>query len=199
MWEGRTMAFGPKLIEEIEFKQVAFRGYKIEEVDEFLDEVADEVDKLQKTNRMLEEKVAKLAEKEKTVTDMEQTLRDTLITAQRAAEDVIQAAKEKANAILQDSELESRRIIGEAEQQAKTAASQLVTIQSDVNKIKEAIRGALISQLQQLDETYPQGAAIAAKQNEGSGSTREFNIRTARDLTGTFDERLPQGGNEEIR
>jgi cell division initiation protein len=201
------MAFGPRTIEEVEFKQVAFRGYKIDEVDEFLDMVADEVDRLQKANRALEDKVAKLSEKEKTVTDMEQTLRDTLITAQRAAEDVVRAAKEKANAILQDSELESKRIIGEAEQRTKTAKAQLETIKADILTIKDAIRKAITDQLQQLDEAYPKNLAdiVPIKPAYTMENTREFNFRDAKDaalagdLDETLEERLPQYGNEVVR
>ena len=201
------MAFGPKMIEEIEFKTVAFRGYRVSEVDEFLDEMADEVDKLQIANRALEEKVAKLSEREKSVTDMEQTLRDTLITAQRAAEDVVKAAKEKATAILQDSELERKRIIGEAEQRALTAGSQLEAINRDITTIKAAIRKALTEQLRQLEEAYPQDTLVLANTAPAQNldSTRVFSIRDTRD--GAFvdapvnitEERLPQDSNEVIR
>ena len=201
------MAFGPKMIEEIEFKTVAFRGYKVSEVDEFLDEMADEVDKLQIANRALEEKVAKLSEREKSVTDMEHTLRDTLITAQRAAEDVVKAAKEKATAILQDSELERKRIIGEAEQRALTAGSQLEAINCDITTIKAAIRKALTEQLRQLEEVYPQDTVVLAvpAPAQNLDSTRVFSFRDTRD--GAFvdapvditEERLPQDGNEFIR
>ncbi len=191
------MAFGPKTIEEKEFRHVAFRGYSIDDVDEFLDEVADEVEKLQRANRALEEKAAKLGEKEKNVGDMETTLRDTLITAQKAADDVVKAAREKAAAMIADAELEGKRIIGEAERRAQTAGSQLTSIQGDVTRIKDAIRRALQDQLRLLDVSYPQDVAVdRAADSLPMDSTREFTLREQLD---SIEEKLSRESDESDR
>lgn len=187
------MAFGPKTIEEKEFKHVALRGYSIDEVDEFLDEVADEVEKLQRANRALEEKIGKLSEKDKSYADMEATLRDTLVTAQKAADDVLKAAREKANAILTDAELERKRIIGEAEQRAQTASSQLTSIQGDIGRVKEAIRRALQDQLRLLDVSYPEPAAQKVTLGSPMGVTREFSLR---DTLDSIEERVSRDSDE---
>lgn len=198
------MAFGPKTIEEKEFKHVALRGYSIDEVDEFLDEVADEVEKLQRANRALEEKLVKLSEKDKSFTDMEVTLRDTLVTAQKAADDVVRSARAQAEAILADAENERKRIIGEAEVRAQTASNQLGNIQGDVLRVKEAIRRALQDQLRLLDVSYPETSAAPKaafspeppqKVTLGSpvGSTREFSLR---DTLDSIEERVSRESDE---
>jgi DivIVA domain-containing protein len=54
------MAFGAEDINSQSFSLTLFRGYKVNEVDDFLDIVAAEMNKLRQANRSLEEKVAVL-------------------------------------------------------------------------------------------------------------------------------------------
>ena len=56
------MAFGARDIIEKDFPVVLFRGYKVKDVDDFLDVVANEMEKLQQSNKALEDKVKKLEE-----------------------------------------------------------------------------------------------------------------------------------------
>lgn len=149
------MAISAKEIEEREFTVSVFRGYKMDEVDDYLDEVSAEIERLHVENRALSAEIDALREKEKRVGELEQTLRDTLITAQRAAEDVLRASKEKAAAMIKDSELEGRRIVEESERQVESAAQKLEAVNRDVAGVKALIRRTLSEQLRLLDESYP--------------------------------------------
>jgi cell division initiation protein len=142
-------------IEEKEFAISFPRGYKIAEVDEYLDELAAEAERLHAENRALQSEIDSFRERERRVSEMEQTLRDTLITAQRAAEDVMRASREKAAAMIKDSELEGRRIVEEAERQAESAAQRLEAANRDVASVKALIRRILGEQLKLLEESYP--------------------------------------------
>jgi cell division initiation protein len=213
------MAIDAREIEEVEFTRTAFRGYKISEVDDFLDEVAEEVEKLQKENKDLQAQVAACVVKEKRIEEIEQTLRDTLITAQRAAEDVVRASREKAAAMIKDSELEGRRILEDAELQALTARQRRDSINRDVSGVKSLIRRVIGEQLRLLEESYPdnQGEkpagqqalkpSIAAKPPTllDVDQTQEFSVREVREQVmeeeqtdfpkiGNFSERLLQTG-----
>jgi cell division initiation protein len=149
------MAIDAREIEEREFTISVFRGYKTNEVDDYLDEVSAEVERLHEENRALSAEIEALRKREKHVGEMEQTLRDTLITAQRAAEDVLRASKEKAAAMVHDSELEGRRIVEESERQAENAAQRLEAANRDVAGVKALIRRILGEQMRLLDESYP--------------------------------------------
>ena len=191
------MAITAREIDEKSFKQVAFRGYKTQEVDDYLDEVAAQVESLEKETEELKAQVAAYKEKEKHVAEMEQTLRDTLITAQRAAEDVMRASREKAAAMIKDSELEGRRILEDAELQAQAAAQRLEAINRDVAGVKALIRRVIGEQLRLLEESYPDGPeARPAAQPAGKPAepampalsdfdrTQEFSVREVRELAG---------------
>ncbi len=195
------MAITAREIDEKDFKQV-IHGYKISEVDDYLDDVADEVERLEKENEALKAQVATHQEKEKRIAEMEQTLRDTLITAQRAAEDVLKASREKAAAMIKDSELEGRRILEDAELQAQEAVRRLEGIRRDVAGVKALIRRVIGEQLRLLEESYPDepetepetpAAKIATDSVMPAGvdfdQTQEFSAREVRELAG-WDERL---------
>ncbi len=194
------MAITAREIDEKSFRK-SLSGYKVEEVDDYLDDVADEMERLEKENEALKAQVATHQEKEKRIAEMEQTLRDTLITAQRAAEDVLKASREKAAAMIKDSELEGRRILEDAELQAQEAVRRLEGIRRDVAGVKALIRRVIGEQLRLLEESYPDEqeaepeapAAQRAADQVISGAdfdqTQEFSAREVRELAG-WDERL---------
>lgn len=192
------MAITVRDIEEKKFRQVAFHGYKVDEVDDFLDAVGLELEGLHSEIGALKAQVAACQEKEKRITEMEQTLRDTLITAQRAAEDVMRASREKAAAMIADSELEGRRIMEDAVLQSQAATQRLEAVNRDVAGVKALIRRVIGEQLRLLEESYPdepqdmpaaqqqvvKPGPVPALQASDFDRTQEFSVREVRELAG---------------
>lgn len=79
-----------------EFKK-GLRGYNIDEVDEFLDKIAEDYESIYKENSLLKEKMQSLDEKISHYTKMENTIKDTLLLAQNASEQAKENAKKKVN------------------------------------------------------------------------------------------------------
>ena len=74
----------------------SFRGYNEDEIDDFLDQVVNDYEKLYRENGQLKDE---LALKEKDLAQyhqLEKNLQDTLLVAQRTAEEVTRAAKTQA-------------------------------------------------------------------------------------------------------
>ena len=107
------MKLTPLDIRHKEFKR-GMRGYADVEVDEFLDEVADEYERLFKENIDLQERVEALEEKVAGYKRIEETLQKTLVTAQASAEELKQNASKQAQLILHDAELKARQMVNEA-------------------------------------------------------------------------------------
>ena len=103
----------PIEIENKEFKKV-LRGYKEEEVDEFLDLVKEDYEQLYRENAELKEKVRLYQDQINKYENIEETLNATLITAQRAAEDTCNAANKKARIIVEEADLKARQVIEQA-------------------------------------------------------------------------------------
>lgn len=107
------MKLTPLDIHHKEFHR-SIRGYNEEEVDVFLDEVADEFERLFKENAGLQEQLDELKQKMKNYETIEQTLQNTLFTAQKTAEELQNNAKKEAELILRDAELKAKDMIQQA-------------------------------------------------------------------------------------
>lgn len=100
----------PHDIKSKEF-QKSFRGYNEIEVDRFLDDIINSYEKIYNENIELKDKIMVLNEKLTKYDNLEQTLKDTLIVAQTTSEDVIKSSKERADAIINTAEINSKRIL----------------------------------------------------------------------------------------
>lgn len=94
----------------------AMRGYKKEEVDEFLSEVAGEFSRLKKANDELEKKLEVLADKIREYREDEDALRDAIVGAQKQGRAVVDEAKAKAAGIIEEAKQKSDEMIKEAEE-----------------------------------------------------------------------------------
>ncbi len=106
------MKLTPLDIHHKEFRR-ALRGYNEEEVDAFLDEVAEEFERVFRENIELKEKLEQIEGKLRQYENIEQTLQKTLVTAQSSAEEVQSNAKKQAELIIKDAELKAKEIVQE--------------------------------------------------------------------------------------
>lgn len=93
----------------------AMRGYKKEEVEEYLGDVAREMAQLQKENADLEKKLQVCADKIREYREDEDALKDALLGAQKAGNAIIAESKEKAAAIIQEAEEKTGELKQEAD------------------------------------------------------------------------------------
>ena len=99
----------------------AWRGYNQEEVDDFLDRVAEALDRIQRENEQLHERIRELDQHVAASREAEEMLKKTLVTAQRAAEEAIAKAKAKAAELISDAEERVRTSEAEAQERIRTA------------------------------------------------------------------------------
>lgn len=92
----------------------AWRGYNQEEVDDFLDLVAENIDRLQRENQSFQRRIQELDHAVSQSRNTEEMLKKTLLSAQKAANDAIATAKAKAEQLITDAELGARRTGEEA-------------------------------------------------------------------------------------
>lgn len=108
----------PMDIHDHQFKK-SFRGYSENEVDDFLDKIVIDFEKLlNETERLKNELYANRKELEK-YRGLEKTMNDTLIVAQRTADDVISNAKKNAENIKEQAARECQQIRDQAQFEGK--------------------------------------------------------------------------------
>ncbi|MFC1606653.1 DivIVA domain-containing protein [Candidatus Latescibacterota bacterium] len=104
------MNISPLDIRKHEFKKV-IRGFDVDEVTAFLDMISVEYENMIRENALMNEKVANLDTQLKKYRDIESTLRETLLSAQKAREDTISSAKRQSEVIIREAEVKAAAII----------------------------------------------------------------------------------------
>lgn len=89
-------------------------GYKPEEVDEFLNSLADQVSTMIKEKEDTEKKIEVLVESIRRYKADEEALKDAMIGAQKQARAVMEDAKQKADAIVSEAQQKAEQIISAA-------------------------------------------------------------------------------------
>lgn len=118
------MKLTPLDIHHKEFHR-AVRGYNEEEVDIFLDQIYAEFERIFKENTDFKDRLEKNESKLSQYEGIEQTLQNTLITAQKSAEEVQANAKKEADLIIRDAEMKAKQIIEDAYNQRRTLTNTL--------------------------------------------------------------------------
>jgi len=151
-WEERrgTVSLTPMDIQNKEFER-AFRGYRQDDVDEFLERVAKEYERIVKEKMSLEEKVALLEDKLAQYQKLENTLHNSIIVAQETAEDVKRNANKEAELIRREAEKEARRIIDEARYKASRILAEHEEIYKQAQIFKLRFRSFIEAQLASLE------------------------------------------------
>ena len=123
------MKLTPLDIRHKEFKR-GMRGYADVEVDEFLDEVADEYERLFKENIDLSERVESLEGQVGGYKRIEETLQKTLVSAQASADELKVNANKEAELILHEAELKARQLVQESYDQKQAIDQSMVKLRS---------------------------------------------------------------------
>ena len=145
------MKLTPQDIHHKEFKR-GIRGYSEEEVDVFLDNVYEEFEKLYKKTHSQDDDLHKLKEKLKTYQDMELTLQNTLLTAQKSAEEVQLNAQKEADNVLNNAKKEAKRLLTGADKQKQVVSETLTKLKSLESSFKTKIRSSLEELLRKMDK-----------------------------------------------
>jgi cell division initiation protein len=148
----------------------AIRGYNEAEVDEFLDKVADELERLFKENIDLNERLEAAEERLRGFQDMERTLHNTMISAQKSAEDIVGAAHRESEVVLRDAEVKAKEIVHSALQRKQKTQSELVRIKQAEEDFRAAFKGLLEKHLGGL-APVPLPVDIQALTGEAAGET----------------------------
>ncbi len=145
------MKLTPLDIHHKEFRR-GLRGYSEEEVDVFLDEVADEFERLFKENVELREQIDQAQEKMNQYQNIEQTLQNTLLTAQRSAEEVQSNAKKEAELTLRDAELKAKEMMQQALEEKQQTQKALANLKQLEEEFRMKMRSLLDSYGRMLSE-----------------------------------------------
>lgn len=134
--------------------EVKLRGYNADEVDDFLDLVGKDYEKLYKENAELRDRTKQLEGALEQYKTMEATLQQSIVLAQTAAEDIKKSAAEKANVIVNEAQSKSDDMYRQLDKDIQNKRNELSGVQAEVSGYRTRMKGicsALIDLLDKLE------------------------------------------------
>lgn len=144
--------YTPLDIENKKFAKQMMNGYSVEEVDNFLDELTLDYEKLYKQSNESENKISELEASIAKYRSLESTLQNTLVMAQSTADEVKKTAQQQADQIIRDAQSAARTQLMELEQQITIKTKELEEMKKQFDVYKAKMESLLISQLELLKE-----------------------------------------------
>lgn len=145
------MKLTPMDINNKEFKK-GLRGYNSDDVDEFLDEVVDNYEELYKENGNLKEKLAHLNEKIEHYSKIENTIQNTLLLAQNAAEQAKNSAQKEAELMLKNANETAQKIMDKAHNDVVQINDEYEKVKQEFIKFRAKYRNFMNTQLETFDD-----------------------------------------------
>lgn len=142
----------PLDIENKRFAKQKLGGYNVDEVDDFLDELTLEYGKLYKENTELKNQKEELDSNVGKYRNIENTLQNTLVMAQKTADEITLVAKQQAEQIIKDAEYNAKTSVDELNTQILTKQKELDDLKKQFDVYKAKMESLLISQLELLKD-----------------------------------------------
>lgn len=140
----------PLDIHNKEFRK-GLRGYDVDEVDGFLDEVIKDFESLYKENLDLKEQLEYQKDNLGRYKEMEDTLQSTMVLAQKMAEEAKRNAEKEAELIIWEAKKKAEQIIAGAEEQIIEGSRKLESIKAYEKQLMIKLKTFLQTQLDTLD------------------------------------------------
>lgn len=119
-----------------DFKK-GMRGYDPQEVDVFLELVAERLEALVRENIQLRDRTQALQEQVDAQSGREQAVQDALVTAQELRKDIREQSQREADHVLREAESEARRIVAEAEAEVR---SRLRGVERQMDQARDSLQ-----------------------------------------------------------
>ena len=132
------MPLTPVEIRHIDLRRAWLRGYRRPGVDALLTEIADSFEEVWRERADLSDRLEELESEASKHRELEALLRSTLVSAERAAQDMKEQARRESDLIVQEAHAESRRVVREVSAEKRR-------LEDDVVKIRAQLRAAFES------------------------------------------------------
>jgi len=128
-----------------------FRGLDEAQVRAFLEEVAAELEALNRENIELREELARREERIAELAGRQKLVEDTLLTAQRLSDQLAEQARREAENIVAEAELQGERIVQQANERLAEVIGQINEMKRQRTLFASQLRQAAEAQLALLD------------------------------------------------
>ena len=164
----------PQEVSTHSFSKASFGGYNMAMVDEFLDELTDDYTALYKENAALKAKLKVLVEKVEEYRATEDSMRATLLTAQRMADSIVKEAEQKRDQMMTQAEIDAKRNITRLKNETAANEERLRQSQAELEKFSAAIRAVCDKEIQLLAELPQRPVELPQEETEADSPVQEI-------------------------
>ena len=180
----------PQEVSTHSFAKASFGGYNMAMVDEFLDELTDDYTALYKENAALKAKLKVLVEKVEEYRATEDSMRATLLTAQRMADSIVKEAEQKRDQMMTQAEIDAKLRINCLKNEAAAAEERLRKGKEELEKFSAAVRAVCDKEIQLLNELPQAPVELPQEEAKPEDSVQSW-PRSAKQRRRTATRRRP--------
>ena len=144
------MEISPVEITQREFGR-KMRGLDPEEVHTFLEQIAEEMTRLLQQNSDQSAQIQRLEAQVKGYQEREDSLRNTLVTAQKMTEEIKENAKREGGLIIREAELRAENLLEQAHQKLGQVQAETAELRRQRDLFAAKLRGLLKTHLDLLE------------------------------------------------
>ncbi|MCA9730676.1 MAG: DivIVA domain-containing protein [Deferribacteres bacterium] len=195
------MKLTPLDIKKQEFKK-SIRGYDAVEVEAFLEVVADEFESVVREKTQLADEVLKLRTQLKDYRRVEDSLKDTLVSAQENLNSSRENSKREADLIIRDAELKAEKILAESRRNLEKIKNDIIIVRAQKESFARRLRHLLESQMEligvlELDDKGFVDEVEKPKQAKQGNEQENSSLRSADKLKNQKDSIIINDNSED--
>jgi cell division initiation protein len=160
------MQLTPLDIQQRQFRLRFPRGYDPKEVESFLSSVADFVSGLLKEKDDLARDLAERNRQLSEHRDREKTLKNTLVSAQKAVEQMKANAEKEAKLLVSEAEVKAERILNNAHSRLAQIHEDIAELKRQRTQFEIKLRSTIETYLKMLDMQQEEEAGVADLENK---------------------------------
>ena len=141
----------PQEVSSHAFPKAVMGGYNMSAVDEFLDELTEDYSALYKENTALKAKLKVLVEKVEDYRATEDSMRATLLTAQKMADNIVREAETKRDMILSRADLDVQDRVNELKEIMEANEKRMQIGQQELARFIATVRDVCQRELETLE------------------------------------------------
>jgi DivIVA domain-containing protein len=158
-----TFHLTPLDVRRYEFGR-ALRGYDPERVDQFREQVAEELERLARLNQDLDQKAKNFHEQLRAFRERDKAINEALVSAQQLRGEIREQAEKEGQLVIREARAEAERLLDEARAEVRRMDDQLVAMDRARRTYLAQIRAVLERQLAEVN------AADQATDTNNSGN-----------------------------
>jgi len=139
------MKFTPMTIKSQEFAK-SLRGYDIEEVNTYLEKMANEIELVIEENKKLSGEVEELRKRVSDFNKIEKELQATLVKTKESSSQSLESTQKQTSTMIKEAEIKAKQMIDKAKEDANEIRDAVITLREERDLIISKLKAMVNSQ-----------------------------------------------------